>query len=364
LTPKKYDILVVDDEPEVTTCLSEVISSERYACTSARSGPEAVDLLRQRPFDVVLADMLMPGMDGLELLQEARRVHPESRGILMSGRMTSGMAKSAMRHGAFDVIAKPVDVDRMRALIAEACQGSAPVADSSRTNLALREADTGSGCRLAAGEKGPADMARQCCSNMVAGLTASLQAKNSATMRHSVNTAYYAQALGRQLDLSPDDLLVLKTASLVHDIGKIGIPDAILDKPGKLTVQEYALVRRHPRIGYEILHHTGCLGPVLPAVLFHHEWWNGAGYPHGFRGEQIPLAARIIHAADAIDAMFSQRSYRRRYTLPQVVEELESGLGGQFDPRIGRVAIDWLETNPELVLTSPNREHLLAEAGY
>ena len=364
MTPKKYDILLVDDEPEVTACLSDLLSCERVTCTCAQSGSAAVDLMRRRRFDVVLADMLMPGMDGLELLRRARQIHPHSQGILMSGRLTGGMAKSAIRHGAFDVIAKPFDLDHLRTVIAEACEGPLETAPSPSGDQIVGQSDLESCHPSCPWKTIPGGAAGQYCVGMVLELTASLEAQRPSTSQHSVNTAYYAEILGRELGLSPPELLVLKMASLVHDLGKLAIPNAVLDKPGKLTPEELVLVRCHPRIGYEVIRRSGCSGPVPAAVLFHHEWWNGGGYPHGLRGKEIPLAARIIHLADAVDAMFSRRSYRPRYTRDRVVHELATCCGGQFDPRIARVAIHWLDRNPQGVLAAENRTGLLAELGY
>lgn len=354
MTPNMHDILVVDDEPEVAASISEVIALSGYMCTYAASPAEAIELLRRHRFDVVLADMLMPGMDGLELLEEARQVCPGSRGILMSGRMTNAMARSAIRRGAYDVLAKPLDIDHVRAVLAEACEQA-----TSSTAPACAEAAPAGGLEAAA--KGSVQQLVDL--GFVLSLTASLEAKNSATRHHSENTAYYAWILGSRLGLPDDELLVLRTASLVHDVGKIGVPDAILEKPGPLSPAEYAVVRRHPRIGYEILRHVRGLHSVLGAVLYHHEWWDGSGYPQGLRGEDIPLAARIIHLADAIDAMFSRRSYRRRLSLSRVLEEIEACAGRQFDPRLAREAAEWLGSSPGAVLTRQNRGDLLVTAG-
>jgi putative two-component system response regulator len=360
LTPNLHDILVVDDEPDVAASISEVIALSGYMCTYAESPAEAIELLRKRRFDVVLADMLMPGIDGLELLEEARQACPGSCGILMSGRMTSAMARGAIRRGVYDVIAKPLDFDRVRVVLAEACE------QASRTEPACPEAASGASALAAAGGLDVGRMGsipQRVDLGYVLSLTASLEAKNSATRHHSENTAYYAWILGSRLGLAADELLILRTASLVHDVGKIGVPDAILEKPGPLTPAEYAVVKRHPRIGYEILRHVSGLHSVLGAVLYHHEWWDGSGYPQGLRGSEIPLAARVIHLADAIDAMFSRRSYRCRLTLPRVLEEIEASAGRQFDPRLARAAAEWLGSTPGAVLTCQNRGHLLVNAG-
>jgi putative two-component system response regulator len=361
LTPNMHDILVVDDEPEVAASISEVIALSGYMCTYAESPAEAIDLLHKRRFDVVLADMLMPGMDGLELLEEARQVCPGSCGILMSGRMTSTMARSAIRQGVYDVLAKPLDIDHVRAVLAEACEQAAPRSEPVCPETAPTAIETVPAGGLEA--PGLGSVPQRVDLGFVLSLTASLEAKNSATRHHSENTAYYAWILGSRLGLAADELLILRTASLVHDVGKIGVPDAILEKPGPLTPAEYAVVKRHPRIGYEILRHVRGLHSVLGAVLYHHEWWDGNGYPQGLHGSEIPLVARVIHLADAIDAMFSRRSYRRRLTLSRVLEEIEACAGRQFDPRLAREAVAWLGHTPGAVLTRQNRGHLLTNAG-
>ncbi|UCG34463.1 MAG: response regulator [Phycisphaerales bacterium] len=361
MTPNTHDILVVDDEPEVAASISEVIALSGYMCTYAESPAEAIDLLRRRHFDVVLADMLMPGMDGLELLQEARQVCPGSRGILMSGRMTSTMARSAIRQGAYDVLSKPLDIDHVRAVLAEACEQATQSPEPARPETASGTSRSEPASMYEAVRVG--SVPQRVDLGFVLSLTASLEAKNSATRHHSENTAYYAWILGSRLGLAGDELLVLRTASLVHDVGKIGVPDVILEKPGPLTPAEYAVVKRHPRIGYEILRHVKGLHSVLGAVLYHHEWWDGSGYPQGLHGAETPLAARVIHLADAIDAMFSRRSYRRRLTLSRVLAEIEACAGRQFDPRLAREAIEWLGSAPGAVLTRRNRGDLLVNAG-
>lgn len=185
----------------------------------------------------------------------------------------------------------------------------------------------------------------------IMSLLAAVDAKDSGTESHSINVALLAVQLAGALELPQAVTELISSAALLHDIGKIGIPDAILDKPGRLTPAEYDLVKEHPAIGVGILHHSPSLRALLPFILHHHEWYDGRGYPSGLAGERIPLGARIIHAADSIDAMQSARSYKRGYDLDRVLSELRRGRGTQFDPVIADVAIAHLSSSAPAPVT-------------
>lgn len=173
-------------------------------------------------------------------------------------------------------------------------------------------------------------------------LVSAVEAKDPYTERHSMNVSLYAEHIAQAMRIPAAMRETIITAALLHDVGKIGVPDGILTKPGRLTSAEYAVVKRHPRIGVDVLRNARFLSAELPVVLHHHEWYDGRGYPSGLRGDDIPLAARIVHVADSIDAMLSPRSYKHAYAVPQVLDELRRGAGSQFDPDIADIAIDWL----------------------
>jgi diguanylate cyclase (GGDEF)-like protein/putative nucleotidyltransferase with HDIG domain len=191
---------------------------------------------------------------------------------------------------------------------------------------------------------------KKTCLELTQALIAAVEAKDPYTRRHSLNVATYAVALGNQLRLNPATLEAIETAALLHDIGKIGIPDRILTKSGKLTDDEFRLVRRHPVVAAEILQHATFLKTEVPMILHHHERWDGKGYPAGLFGEEIPLGARVLHVADSIEAMLSQRSYKGSYDRDHVIAELAANSGSQFDPRVVHAAIEWLSGNPPLAL--------------
>lgn len=178
-------------------------------------------------------------------------------------------------------------------------------------------------------------------------LAAAVEAKDPCTRRHSDTVSEYAVELGSRLKLPSSRLEALRIASLLHDIGKIGVPDAILQKPGPLTKAEFDLIKLHPRSATDILGHTSLFQNELPIILHHHEWYDGSGYPDGKSGHNIPFEARILNVADALDAMLSSRSYKAEHTLPHIRAELIACSGRQFDPRVVSVAIRWLDSQPE-----------------
>lgn len=184
-------------------------------------------------------------------------------------------------------------------------------------------------------------------------LAATVEAKDPYTRRHSAKVSEYTVGLARRMKLPAEELDSLRTAAMLHDIGKIGIPDAVLRKPGPLTPAEFELIKEHPAMAAGILRHTSFFERERPIVLHHHERFDGRGYPAGLAGEAIPLGARILCVADALDAMLSPRSYKRGYALATVRRELQRCAGHQFDPRIAELALAWLEDCPGNFLGNP-----------
>lgn len=183
-------------------------------------------------------------------------------------------------------------------------------------------------------------------------LVAAVEAKDPYTRAHSLTVAHYAEQIARRLRVSPALLKPLRVAALLHDIGKIGVPDAVLTKPGALTDEEYELIKRHPETAVQILEHVSYLADELPLILHHHERYDGRGYPGGLSGDHIPLGARILAMADSVDAMASPRSYKPAYDVQRVKAEVARGRGTQFDPAVADATLQWLEENPDVLRCS------------
>lgn len=182
----------------------------------------------------------------------------------------------------------------------------------------------------------------------IRALVAAVEAKDPFTRAHSATVATHAEAMAGRMKLKSSEIDTIRAAALLHDVGKIGVPDALLTKPGPLTDDEYAVVKRHPETALAILGHISFLASERPLILHHHERFDGDGYPDGLAGEQIPLGARVLAVADAIDAMFSPRCYKPAFDRQQVRGELMACAGKQFDPNVTEIALDWLDANPQL----------------
>jgi HD-GYP domain-containing protein (c-di-GMP phosphodiesterase class II) len=183
-------------------------------------------------------------------------------------------------------------------------------------------------------------------------LVAAAEAKDPYIRSHSRTVADYAEAIGGRMGLAASALRRLRTAALLHDVGKIAIPDSILAKPGPLTSAEFDMVKRHPQHALDILSHVNFLTEERPLILHHHERYDGQGYPGGLSTVRIPFGARILAVADALDAMFSKRSYKAAYKIDRVQAELEAGAGRQFDPDVAEVALSWLDEDHRTAGTS------------
>ena len=328
-------ILVVDDDAGVRQLLTLCLSQEGYAVTEAEQGQAALELLAATPFDLVISDVRMPVMDGLDLLDGIRARHIRVDVLMLTACDDVPMAVSAMKLGALDYILKPFDLDDLRGRIQQALSrrvvgveqetpSEAPRAEELRTALdeqtrqmlrMLRQMDEAS-------------------EGMLEALVTALDAREHETHSHSQRVARFAVHLAQALGLGGPFLTVLWRGALLHDIGKIGVPDRILMKPGTLSAEEWAEMRMHPIIGARILESIEVLRPAAEIVLCHHENFDGSGYPRGLGGADIPLGARIFSVVDSFDAMISPRSYRTRLSLPAAREEMLRCSGSQFDPEI------------------------------
>ena len=185
--------------------------------------------------------------------------------------------------------------------------------------------------------------ARRDARGYVAALVTAVEARDPSATAHSEMVATYAETIGRRMGLGESMIQSLRSAGLLHDVGKLAVPEAILTKPGPLTAEEFETIKRHPRTALDILGHLRFLTAEKPMILHHHEWYDGSGYPAGLAADRIPIGARILAVADALDTMFSRRTYKETFTLDRVRAELRAGAARQFDPAVIDTTLHWLD---------------------
>jgi response regulator RpfG family c-di-GMP phosphodiesterase len=322
-------ILIVDDEPEITAILSDLFSGA-YDCDKAGSAAEAIRQLEKHEYELVVSDITMPGMSGLEMIPHVKRISPNSVVIMISGMQTVESAIDALRLGAFDYLMKPFDLRQVEAVVKRALQHQGLIVAKQRYEDHLEE--------LVEQRTAELDQALDSLEGAyratLKALTSALETRDLETHGHSERVVTYSLRLGREYGLEANRIKALEFGSLLHDIGKIGVPDSILRKPAKLTEEEWVRMREHPLHGQQILRGIEFLRGAALVVGQHHEKWDGSGYPHGLCGEDIDICARIFSVADAFDAITSDRVYRKGKSYEAAAKELDDWSGKQFDPEV------------------------------
>jgi putative nucleotidyltransferase with HDIG domain len=317
--PPRRRVLIVDDDHLVRDALRFALEDAGYDVWAVAHGADALAVLESQAVDIVLSDIFMPGMNGFELLKQIRQRRPDVPVILVTGFGNIEMARQALKEGATDFITKPYNVSEIPILIERNLMRH--TIESSRTRDLQEEVRRSYRATLEA-------------------LLAALDTRDTETEGHSERVAAYTMLIAQQLNLSEAELQHIEHGALLHDIGKIGVPDHILYKPGPLTPEEWEVMKQHPVIGYKMCMKIEMLRPAAPIVLHHHERWDGRGYPYGLNGAEIPLGARIFAIADTLDAMTSDRPYRKALSFAQAREEIERCAGSQFDPELVRVFLE------------------------
>ncbi len=343
-------VLIVDDDRQVREVLHEIFLSHGYKCRLANDGREALELFRAARPPLTVTDIKMPVMDGLAFLRAARELDADAAVIVLTGVGDVKTAIESLKIGAYDFIIKPVNVDELliaaeralerRHLLIERREYQAMlerrVEEATRElALALRELQHTYRATLEA-------------------LGSALDTRDVGTEAHSRRVHGYAVTIARTHGVSEPDIKDIEHGVLLHDIGKIGIPDAILLKPGPLTPQEWSIMRTHPDVGRRLIERIPFLRGAVPIIHHHHEKWDGTGYPMGLRGEAIPLGARVFAVADAFDAMTFDRPYSRAVSSDAARREIERGAGTHFDPAVVRTFL----SIPEAIFEEIRRRSL------
>lgn len=311
-------ILIVDDDESSRELLVMALEGSGYRLLVAESGPEALALAHAHLPDLVLLDVMMPGLDGYEVCRSLRTA---TRTAEMPIVMITALDDRASRlhgieAGADDFLSKPVDRIELRAR----------VKTITRLNRYRRLQEDQDRLEAAALEL------ERAYDSTLEGWARALDLRDHETEGHSRRVTELTVRLAELLGLEGDDLIQIRRGALLHDVGKIGIRDYILLKPGGLSEEEFAIMRRHPQIGVKIIERVRGLRQTLPIIEAHHERWDGKGYPHGLAGEQIPLEARILAIADSFEAMTADRAYRPAMATEEALAILQRGRGTAWDP--------------------------------
>jgi response regulator RpfG family c-di-GMP phosphodiesterase len=317
--------LVVDDEPRLRQLLVRVLEREGFECREAPDGAAALEALAAWPAPLVLSDLRMPTLDGVELLGRVRQHDPDVAVVIITAVADVETAVRCLGMGAADYLTKPFPhLDEVRARVRQALTRRRLVIENRLYQRAL--------------EARVVDQALRLESLFLASVTSladALEVKDPYTRGHSTRVGRYAEATGRALGLDDATVRQLELGGHLHDLGKIGVREAVLNKAGPLTDAEYAHVMEHPLIGWRLLRPLMADAPLaLAMVRSHHERYDGRGGPDGLAGDAVPLVARVAAVADSFDAMTSHRPYRRGRTMDEAVGELRRSAGTQFDPLV------------------------------
>jgi len=328
----KARILVLDDEEYILLVLRRMLESDGYDVVTTGTIQEAQHLLESQPgsFDLTLCDLSLPDGDGLDLLKWCREHEPLMVTLVISGQVTADNAIMSLRYGAFDFIQKPISSPAMTAQIQKALRYHALQKENARYRLHLEEMVRAKNTELTKA----LEEIKVAYEFSLETMVAMLDAREYETGRHSVRVRELTIVLARTMGIEGPQLDEIARGALLHDIGKIGIPDSILLKPAKLTEDEWEVMRKHPEIGHRFLTNNAFLQTAAALVLSHHERWDGQGYPHKLAGEQINLGARIFAVIDAYDAMRSSRVYKNSVSMEKAVAEIKDKSGTQFDPTV------------------------------
>ena len=308
-------VLIVDDEPHVRAALGDYLRLEGYDTIVVETGREALERVSDGGVFLVIIDLGVAGSDGTALLHEIRNRAPEVEIVVTTGSQNAEGTIQAMRKGAFDYFIKPFLFDEVAATVGRVCE-------KKRLQLAATELEV---------VKEKARVERRAMMEATFGLAQAVEEKDPYTKGHSERVANLSVDLARRLGYTRDRLDRVRIAGLLHDVGKIAIPQEILAKKAPLTKSEYLLIKKHPEIGARILTPMSFLHDIIPPILHHHENWDGTGYPDGLAGDDIPVEAMIIKICDCFDAVTSNRPYRRPMTSEEALALIERESGRMLE---------------------------------
>lgn len=328
----KARILSVDDEVSVRQVITEFLKNKGYFSRSAANARSALLELRRRPYDLIIIDILMPGEDGIWLLKRVRREFPDLAAIMLTAVGTIQMAIDCLKAGAYDYLIKPINFEELELSIERALEKRQLELKVKEYQAHLEEMVDERTAQLRKAHQ----LLKKSQLEIIHRLSMAAEFKDIETGAHIKRVSEYSAAIAKNLGMSPHEVELILYASPMHDIGKIGIPDHILLKKGKLTPKEWEIMKKHTIIGAQILSNSDfeLLEVAKVIALTHHERYDGKGYPQGLKGEDIPIEGRIVSLADAFDALTSKRPYKPAFSIEKSISIIKEERGKQFDPNI------------------------------
>jgi putative nucleotidyltransferase with HDIG domain len=339
-----YRLLIVDDEANIRELLTAKLSHLGYETLAVDRADRALGILAQQSVHLVLTDIMMPGLSGIDLLQEIVQTYPDVAVMMITAAADTHLAVRAMKSGAYDYVTKPFNLDELSVHVEKALERRQLLLDN-RENHRLLEQRVGEQTReirehLQAERQRREELRHtlslleQSYLDTIDALIMALDFRDNETQGHTQRVAVYTVELSLALGLGGVQLETVKRGAMLHDIGKIGVSDSILRKPAKLTDAEWTEMRKHVQYGYEMLRDIVFLQDAAKIVLHHHERYDGFGYPNRVAHDEIIFGARIFSVADTFDAMTSERPYRKALPYERVKTEISQCSGTQFDPRV------------------------------
>lgn len=323
-------VLVVDDEAAASKLLCLILGPPEFQCSSANNGEQALAALQREPFDAVISDLRMPGLSGTRLLMEVRRLHPNIALLVTTGVSDVDVGVEAMRSGADDYLVKPLRESAVRASLERALHKRELERQVHNYRQHLEE--------MVAERTGQVHAAllqvERGYEHTLQALGAAIDLRDNDTAGHSWRVRGYSMEIARAMGWPEEQMGSLSKGAYLHDIGKLGVPDGILLKNGPLDAEEWKVMKRHAQIGFDLVKGIPFLADAAEIVYSHHERFDGKGYPRGLQGDEILLGARIFAVADALDAITSDRPYRKASSFASAREAIRTSSGTQFDPRV------------------------------
>jgi putative two-component system response regulator len=329
-------ILVVDDEPELREFVAMSLELNDYETVEAENGKKALEILKKEDFDCIVSDVEMPEMTGPEFLKKFREINKIIPVIMLTGVKALNTVVEVMKLGAQDYLVKPINIDEL--LIA--VRKSIEFKRLKDQNIKLQKENERYQQHLEDMVEKRSIQLKDALFGSLIILASAIEAKDEYTKGHSNRVRLISIDIGKLMNLDNKELQILEYGAMMHDVGKIGVKDAILHKNKSLTEEEFDSIMSHPAVGANIVKNISYFGPMTDCIKYHHEKFGGGGYPEGIKGEKIPLLARIVAVADTYDAITTTRPYRKEKTSDEAVQVLLEGRGTQFDPYIVDVFVN------------------------